>query len=139
MIRILTLAYGAVSYASFLLAFLYAIGFVGNVVVPKSLDSPATDPWPTALAIDLGLLSLFALQHSVMARQGFKRSPDQGHPCGCRAQHLRAGQQPGALPAVLAVAAARRRRLGGPARSRPRAAATAASPSGGRSSLSPRS
>ncbi len=70
----LMLAYGAVSYVSFLLAFLYAIGFVGNVVVPKSLDSPATDPWPTALAINLGLLSLFALQHSVMARQGFKRS-----------------------------------------------------------------
>jgi methanethiol S-methyltransferase len=43
------------------------------VVVPKPLDSAATDPWPTALAIDLALLSLFAVQHSVMARQGFKR------------------------------------------------------------------
>ena len=73
MIRILTLAYGAVSYVMFLLTFLYAIGFLGNVVVPKSLDSGATDPWPTALLIDLGLLSLFAIQHSVMARQGFKR------------------------------------------------------------------
>jgi protein-S-isoprenylcysteine O-methyltransferase Ste14 len=42
--------------------------------VPKTLDSPATDPWQIALAIDLGLLSLFAIQHSVMARQGFKRA-----------------------------------------------------------------
>ena len=41
--------------------------------MPKSLDSPATDPWQTALAINLGLLSLFAVQHSVMARPGFKR------------------------------------------------------------------
>jgi protein-S-isoprenylcysteine O-methyltransferase Ste14 len=73
MTRILTLIYGAASYAFFFFTYLYAIGFLGNVVVPKSLDSGASDPWLTALAIDLGLLSLFAVQHGVMARPAFKR------------------------------------------------------------------
>jgi methanethiol S-methyltransferase len=73
MARLLTLVYGVVSYGFFLASFLYGIGFLGNVVVPKSLDSAATMPFLPALIIDMGLLSLFAVQHSVMARQGFKR------------------------------------------------------------------
>ncbi len=73
MARILTLAYGAASYTLFLFTFLYAIGFLGNFGVPKSLDSAPTGATSAALAIDLALLTVFALQHSVMARQGFKR------------------------------------------------------------------
>src|ERR1700756_1719117 len=71
--RILTFAYGAASYAACLATFLYAIGFIGNFGVSKSMDSAVAGPWQTALLIDLGLLSLFALQHSVMARPAFKR------------------------------------------------------------------
>ncbi len=71
--RILTFLYGAASYAVFLATFLYAIGFIGNFGVPKSMDSPAAGPWQTAFVIDLGLLLLFALQHSIMARPAFKR------------------------------------------------------------------
>jgi protein-S-isoprenylcysteine O-methyltransferase Ste14 len=71
--RILNFGYGVASYFVFLVAFLYGIGFIGNIGVPKSIDSPSDGPWQTALAIDLGLLSLFAVQHSVMARPAFKR------------------------------------------------------------------
>jgi len=71
--RILLFAYGLVSYPIFFATFLYALGFVGNFVVPVTLDGvPRLDTGP-ALAIDIGLLGLFALQHSLMARPFFKR------------------------------------------------------------------
>ena len=70
--RFSVFAYGVVAYALFLGSFLYAAGFVGNFGVPKSLDSPRGGSMAAALAVDLGLLTLFALQHSIMARRGFK-------------------------------------------------------------------
>ena len=71
--RVGPFVYGIISYAVFFATFLYAVGFVGNLIVPKSLDAAPTMPFGQALLIDLGLLGAFAIQHSVMARKGWKR------------------------------------------------------------------
>ena len=70
--RIAFFAYGSISYLIFLGTFLYAVGFIGNFGVPTTLDGTARLPLAVALAIDMGLLTLFAVQHSVMARKWFK-------------------------------------------------------------------
>jgi protein-S-isoprenylcysteine O-methyltransferase Ste14 len=71
--RLSIFLYGVVSYAIFFATFLYAVGFIGNFAVPRTLDGMPTASFMTALLTDLGLLGLFAVQHSVMARPAFKR------------------------------------------------------------------
>jgi protein-S-isoprenylcysteine O-methyltransferase Ste14 len=70
--RISIFAYGSACYVVFLATFLSAIGFIGNFGLPRTLDGPARVPFGAGLAIDVGLLTLFALQHSIMARRWFK-------------------------------------------------------------------
>ena len=71
--RVAIFAYGLASYAIFLATFLYAVGFIGDFGVPKAMDSAREMPLAPALLIDLALLGLFAVQHSLMARPAFKR------------------------------------------------------------------
>lgn len=73
MTRLLGFLYGVLCYAMFQAVVLYAIGFILGVLTPTTLDAPARSPLPVALAIDIGLLGLFAVQHSGMARPAFKR------------------------------------------------------------------
>jgi protein-S-isoprenylcysteine O-methyltransferase Ste14 len=73
MARTLAFLYGLFAYCLFLVAFLYAIGFVSGVAVPKTIDTGAVVPITEAIIVNLIVLTVFALQHSVMARPAFKR------------------------------------------------------------------
>ena len=72
-IRAARIGYAVLAYAAFVGATLWAAGFLADRWAPTTVDGPAGGSWPAALAVDLGLLGLFAVQHSVMARDGFKR------------------------------------------------------------------
>jgi methanethiol S-methyltransferase len=71
--RLAVFIYGVAAYALFLGVFLYAVGFIGNILVPKSMDSTPQVPFLQALLVNVALLGVFGLQHSVMARPAFKR------------------------------------------------------------------
>jgi protein-S-isoprenylcysteine O-methyltransferase Ste14 len=74
MSKVLTLAYGLLAYAGFAASFTYAVGFVGGIFVPRSVDTGGPEaPLAEALIVNVALLGLFGLQHSVMARQWFKK------------------------------------------------------------------
>jgi protein-S-isoprenylcysteine O-methyltransferase Ste14 len=73
MAGLVAVLYGIVAYGFTLVALLYLVGFVGNLVVPKSIDSGAAGPLLQSVIVDTMLIVVFAIQHSVMARQGFKR------------------------------------------------------------------
>ena len=103
--RIFAFVYGVVCYAVFFATFLYAIGFIGNLWVPKTLDSAPLLPFGNALAINLGLLGLFAVQHSVMARPAFKRVWTKFVPEVVETQHLHTFFQHRPHRVVLVLAA----------------------------------
>lgn len=82
--RLAILLYAIVSYAIFTASFLYALGFVGNYVVPKSIDAGDPSNLSEAIVVNLLLMSLFAIQHSIMARPSFKRWMATLLPAACQ-------------------------------------------------------
>jgi len=71
--RALVLVYGTLTYLGFLGTFLYLIGWTGNFIVPRTIDGAATSALGASIVVNVAILSLFAVQHTVMARGAFKR------------------------------------------------------------------
>jgi methanethiol S-methyltransferase len=82
--RLVILFYAIVSYAVFLVSSLYVVGFVGNYLVPKSIDIGGPTNLSEAIVVDLLLLGVFAMQHSIMARPAFKRWSAKIFPVACQ-------------------------------------------------------
>jgi len=82
--RFTAFLFGAVAYLTFVFTILYAIGFVSDFVVPKSIDAGVKTPISEAVAINLALMFLFAIQHSVMARPAFKQWSAKIFPAACQ-------------------------------------------------------
>lgn len=102
--RVPALAYGVASYLAFLAAFLYAVGFVGDLVVPKTIDSGLRDPSPVAAALADTLLHVRrTAQHH--GPTGIQAVVDAIRPALRRAEHVRPGQQPPPRAPLLAMAA----------------------------------
>ena len=72
--RITAFIYGAATYLLMFVTFLYLFAFLANMWVPKGVDDGVVGPFALALAVNIGLIVLFGVQHSVMARPGFKKS-----------------------------------------------------------------
>jgi protein-S-isoprenylcysteine O-methyltransferase Ste14 len=70
--KMMTVTYGAVAYTAFFVTFLYAIGFAGSMIVPKSINTGVPGEFWTSLLVNVSLLGLFAVQHTIMARPAFK-------------------------------------------------------------------
>ena len=101
--KLIAFLYGLAAYLVFFVTFLYAIGFVEGMVVPRTIDNGMTGSMMESLIVNLVLLSIFAIQHSVMARAIQAMVAAIRAEIG-RAQHLRSARQPRACPAVLAMA-----------------------------------
>ncbi len=109
---IASVLYGGAAYLLFFVTFLYAVAFVGNLPVPKTIDSGAEGALVPTLVIDTLLLGLFAIQHSVMARPAFKRWWTRFVPQRRRARDLCAVRQPRVGRSLRALAADAWRRCG---------------------------
>ena len=91
--RFIAFLYGLVAYLAFFVTFLYAIGFVSGLAVPKTIDTGTVVPMADAIIVNLLLMSVFAIQHSVMARKPFKRWWTQFVPASVERVRRRVQQQ----------------------------------------------